>query len=202
MKLYYSAGACSLSPHIVAREAGLPVTLIKVDTAAHAMEDGRDFYEINSRGYVPVLELDDGSLLREGAAIVQYLADLAPQAQLIPEPRSMDRVRVQEWLTFIGTELHKQFYWLFHPAPDETRTAQRQKVLKGLKELDRALEHRLFLTGDRFTVADAYAFTVVNWCSFVGIDLKPYRHLDSFMARVAARPKVREALAAEGILNN
>lgn len=202
MKLYYSPGACSLSPHIVAREAAIPLTLAKVDTNTHVTEDGRDFYQINPRGYVPALELDDGTLVREGPAIVQYLADLAPQTQLAPASGSLERVRVQEWLTFIGTELHKQFYWLFHPAPDETRAAQREKVLKGLGELDRSLEKRRFLTGDRFTVADAYAFTVVNWCNFVDIDLKPYRNLHAFMARVSERPKVREALKAEGLLKN
>jgi glutathione S-transferase len=200
MKLYYSPGVCSLSPHIVAREAAIPLTLIKVDTNTHTTEDGRDFYQINPLGYVPVLELDNGALLREGPAIVQYLADLAPKTQLAPASGSLDRVRLQEWLTFIGTELHKQFYWLFHPAPDEIRTAQREKVLKGLGELDRALEKRPFLTGGRFTVADAYAFTVVNWCNFVSIDLKSYRNLQAFMARVAERPKVREALKAEGLL--
>lgn len=202
MKLYYSPGACSLSPHIVAREAGLPFTLVKVDTDTHVTEDGRDFYQINPLGYVPVLELDDGALVREGPAIVQYLADLAPKTQLAPASGNLDRVRLQEWLTFIGTELHKQFYWLFHQAPDETRDAQREKVLKGLGELDRALGKHPFLTGDRFTVADAYAFTVVNWCNFVSIDLKPYRNLHDFMTRVAGRPKVREALKAEGLLKN
>lgn len=202
MKLYYSPGACSLSPNIVAREAAIPLTLVKVDTDTHVTEDGRDFYKINPLGYVPVLELDDGALVREGPAIVQYLADLAPKSQLAPAPGSLERVRVQEWLTFIGTELHKQFYWLFHPAPDETRVAQREKVIKGLGELDRALEKRPFLTGERFTVADAYAFTVVNWCNFVDIDLKPFRSLHAFMARVAERPKVREALKAEGLSKN
>jgi len=201
MKLYYSPGVCSLSPHIVAREVGLALQLVKVDLKEHRTEDGSDYYQVNPRGYVPLLELADGTRLREGPAIVQYLADLAPERALAPRAGTIERVRLQEWLTYISSELHKQFYWLFHPAPAETIEAQRQKVLKALAHLDEHLAVNDFLMGATFTVADAYAFTVVNWCNFVKIDLAPYPNLQRYMERVANRPRVREALKAEGLVH-
>ncbi len=201
MKLYYSPGACSLSPHIVAREAGVALDLAKVDLKTHKTEDGKDYYAINPRGYVPALQLDDGTLLREGPAIVQFLADKAPATGLAPAAGTMDRVHVQEWLTFIGTELHKSFAWLFHPnSPEETKKIAREKIATRFSELDKHLGARPYLMGDRFTVADAYAFTVVNWANFVKIDLAPYPNLSAYMKRVASRPKVQEALKAEGLL--
>ncbi|MBI3897109.1 MAG: glutathione transferase GstA [Gammaproteobacteria bacterium] len=202
MKLYYTPGVCSLSPHIVAREAGIPLDLIKVDIKTHKTEAGEDYYAINPRGYVPVLELEDGTRMREGAVLVQFLADKAPTTGLLPPAGSVERLQVQEWLTYIGTELHKQFYWLFHSGPDDVQKAQRAKIAKGLAELDAHFATRQYLMGDRFTVADAYAFTIVSWCNWSDIDLTPYPHLGAFLARVAARPKVQEALRAEGLLKN
>lgn len=200
MKLYYSPGVCSLSPHIVAREAGIPLDLVKVDLNNHKTETGEDYYTINPRGYVPLLELDDGTRLREGAVLVQYLADRAPAAGLLPPAGTVDRIQVQEWLTYVGTELHKQFYWLFHSGPAEIQQAQRARIATRLAELNEHLAARPYLAGKRFTVADAYAFAVINWCGTVDIDVSRYPNLDAYMARVAARPKVREALHAEGLL--
>jgi glutathione S-transferase len=199
MKLYYSPGACSLSPHIVAREAGLPLELVRVDLKTHKTADGRDYKRINPRGYVPALELPDGNLLREGPAIVQYLADRAPASGLVPAAGTFERVRAQEWLAFIGTELHKQFHWLFHPAPEATQNAQREKIGTRIAELEQHLAASPYLMGEAFTVADAYAFTVLNWCKSVAIDLAAFPHVIAFMARVSARPKVQEALTAEGL---
>lgn len=201
MKLYYSPGACSLSPHVVAREAGLDLQLIKVDLATHKTEHGDDYYAINPHGYVPLLELADGTRLREGSVIVQFLADLAPDRKLAPAA-GMARLRLQEWLTYIGTELHKQFHWLFHPAPAETRQAQRQKIGKGLAQLEQHLASSAYLLGEQFTVADAYAFTVMSWCKHVSIDLQPYPRLRAYLARVADRPAVQEALRAEGLIEH
>ena len=201
MKLYYSPGACSLSPHIVAREAGIPFELAKVDLKTHKTDDGKDYYSINPRGYVPALQLDDGTLLREGPAIVQFLADKVPQTGLAPAAGTIDRVKLQEWLTFIGTEIHKQFSWLFAPnSPEEAKKIVRDKLATRFTELDKLFAGQKFLMGDRFTVADAYLFTVTNWANFVAIDLKVYPNLSGFMARVAARPKVQEALKAEGLI--
>ena len=201
MKLYYAPGACSLSPHIVAREAGLPLQLVKVDTKTHRVEGGRDFYEVNARGYVPVLEMDDGALLREGSAIVQFLADRTPQARLIPAAGTLDRVRAQEWLNFIATEYHKQFIWLLRGGPEEILRAQREKVGKVIVELDQHLSVRKYMMGDHFTVVDAYVFAITNWCNLekVKFDLQPYANVRAFLARVAERPAVQEALRAEGL---
>jgi glutathione S-transferase len=201
MKLYYSPGACSLAPHIVAREAGLPLDLVKVDLRAHKTETGEDYFTINPRGYVPALEID-GELHTEVAALVQYLADQAPHANLLPPAGSKERFKVQQWLAFVASELHKTFSpWLFDPAAAEsTKQATRSKLGVRFGELDTLLADRPYLTGDTFTVADAYAFTIVNWSNFLKIDIKPYPSLSAFMARVAARPKVREALEAERLV--
>jgi len=201
MKLYYSPGACSLAPHIVAREAGLPVDLVKVDLATHRTETGADYFGINPRGYVPALEID-GELHTEVAALVQYLAEQAPGSTLLPPAGTMERFRVQQWLAFVSSELHKTFSpWLWHAeTAEQTRQAARDKLGLRFTELDRHLADRAYLTGDTFTVADAYAFTIVNWSNFLKIDLKPYPNLSAFMARVAARPKVREALKAERLV--
>lgn len=203
MKLYYAPGACSLSPHIVARETGTSIELIRVDTKTHKTESGDDYYGINPRGYVPALQLDDGTVLREGPALVQFLADRAPASGLAPAPGTMERVHLQEWLTFIGTELHKQFSWLFmQNAPDQAQQIVRDKIATRFAEIDKHLSTREYLLGGRFTVADAYLFTVANWANFVKIDLTPYPNLKAFLGRVAARPKVQEALRAEGLLKN
>lgn len=202
MKLYYAPGACSLSPHIVAREAGLPLQLVKVDTRTHRIEDGRDFYAINPHGYVPVLEMDDGALLREGSAIVQFLADRVPQARLIPTAGTIDRVRVQEWLNFIATEFHKPFIWLLRGvAPEVVLSAQREKIRRVLLELDQHLSARTYAMGEQFTVVDAYAFTITRWCNLEKVkgDLARYANLRAFLARVADRPAVQDALKAEGL---
>jgi len=201
MKLYYSPGACSLSPHIVASEAGIPIELEKVDLASHKTESGQDFNAINPKGYVPALRLDDGSILTEGPAIVQYLADQKPSSGLAPAAGTIERYRVQEWLTFIGTELHKTFGTLFNKASgDEAKQLAKTNIAKRLTYLNDQFANRQFLTGSNFTVADAYAFTIVNWTNFVGIDLKPYPNVAAYMARIGARPKVQETLKAEGLL--
>jgi glutathione S-transferase len=201
MKLYYSPGACSLAPHIVAREAGLALDLVKVDLPTHKTETGEDYFKINPRGYVPALEID-GELHTEVAALVQYLADQAPPSSLLPPAGSKERFKVQQWLAFVASELHKTISpWLFDPAAAEsTKQAVRNKLSLRFGELDTLLADRPYLTGDTFTVADAYAFTIVNWSNFLKIDLKPYPNLSAFMARVAARPKVRDALKAERLL--
>jgi glutathione S-transferase len=201
MKLYYSPAACSLSPHIVATEAGIPIELEKVDLASHKTEGGQDYLAINPKGYVPALRLDDGSVLTEGPAIVQYLADQKPGSGLAPAAGTIDRYRAQEWLTFIGTELHKNFGTLFNKAAgDEAKQLAKGNIAKRLSYVNDQLANRQFLLGGNFTVADAYAFTIVNWTNFVGIDLKPYPNIVAYMARVGARPKVQETLKAEGLL--
>jgi glutathione S-transferase len=200
MKLYYSPGACSLSPHIVVSETGINVELEKVNLAEHKTASGQDYMTINPKGYVPALGLDDGSVLTEGPAIVQYLADQKPGSGLIPPAGSIDRYRVQEWLHFIGTELHKNFGALFNKAtPDATKETAKANITKRLAYLNDRLAGKQYLMGSNFTVADAYAFTIVNWTNFVGIDLKPYPNLAAYMARVAARPKVLETLKSEGL---
>jgi len=201
MKLYYSPGACSLAPHIVAREAGLAIDLVKVDLATHKTETGEDYFEINPRGYVPALGID-GELHTEVAALVQYLAEQAPHSKLLPAAGTMERLRVNQWLAFVSSELHKTFSpWLWDAkAADSTKQAARDKLGRRFGELDALFATRPYLTGDTFTVADAYAFTIVNWSNFLKIDLKPYQNLSAFMARVAARPKVHEALKAERLI--
>ena len=200
MKLYISPGACSLSPHIVVSEAGINVELEKVNLAEHKTASGQDYMTINPKGYVPALQLDDGTVLTEGPAIVQYLADQKPASGLIPAAGAIDRYRVQEWLNFIGTELHKNFGALFNKAtPDATKETAKANITRRLAYLNDRLAGKQYLMGSNFTVADAYAFTIVNWTNFVGIDLKPYPNLAAYMARVAARPKVLETLKSEGL---
>jgi len=200
MKLYYSPGACSLSPHIVVSESGINVELEKVNLAEHKTASGQDYMTINPKGYVPALQLDDGTVLTEGPAIVQYLADQKPGSGLIPPAGAIDRYRVQEWLNFIGTELHKNFGALFNKAtPAATKETSKANITRRLAYLNERLAGKQYLMGSNFTVADAYAFTIVNWTNFVGIDLKPYPNLAAYMARVAARPKVLETLKSEGL---
>lgn len=201
MKLYYCPGACSLSPHIVLSELGLPHELEKVDLGTHTTAGGTDFYAINPKGYVPALELDDGQLLTEGPAIVQYLADCKPEAELLPPAGTLERARVQEWLTFIGTELHKSFSPLFDPqAAAAWKAAAEANIRRRFGFVEQSLGGRDYLTGARFCVADAYLFTVVSWSFSVGIDLTPWPALAAFHKRVAARPAVRAAMQSEGLL--
>ncbi len=201
MKLYYAAGACSLSPHIVLNELDLPYDLIRVDLATHQTADGLDYTAINAKGYVPALQLDDGQLLTEGPAIVQYLADRKPAADLLPPAGTLERARVQEWLTFIGTELHKNFSPLFsQTASADWKAAALANVERRLAYVDQALSGRDYLTGNSFCVADAYLFTVVNWTRFVKIDLARWPVLAAFQQRVMARPAVQAALREEGLI--
>jgi glutathione S-transferase len=201
MKLYYSPGTCALAPHIVLREAGLPFTAVKVSTRSHQLDDGTDYYTINPKGYVPLLELANGERLSEGPAIMQYIADQAPSKQLAPAAGSMARYRLMEWLNFITSEVHKGFSPLFNKAfPEEAKALVRAKLGERLAWVDQQLEGRAYLMGEQFTAADAYLFTVAGWGQYVGVDIKPLAHLSAFMARVAARPAVQEALKAEGLL--
>jgi glutathione S-transferase len=201
MKLFFSPGACSLAPHIVLREAALPFTLERVDTARHVTEHGADYYGINPKGQVPLLELDDGQRLSEGPVIAQYVADRAAARTLMPEPGSLARYRVMEWQNYITSELHKAFSPLFDPAFDAAAKARHSALLrKKLEWVDSMLADSAFLTGDTFTAADAYLFTVVGWARHVALDLSGLRHLQRFMQQVAERPAVREAMRAEGLL--
>jgi glutathione S-transferase len=201
MKLYYSPGACSLSPHIVLREAGLPFTLALASTKTHKLADGTDYYGINPKGYVPLLELDNGERLSEGPVIVQYVADQVPDRKLAPANGTMPRYRLQEWLNFITSELHKGFSPLFSPTtPEDYKPVIKDRLAGRLKWVNEQLEGRQHLMGDTFTVADAYLFTVANWTQFVGIDISGLANLGAFMDRMRARPAVQEALKAEGLL--
>lgn len=198
MKLYYSPGACSLSPHIVLREAGLAFEPVLAPTKTHKLPDGTDYYTINPLGYVPMLELDDGTRLREGPAIVQYVADQVPQKNLAPANGTLPRYRLQEWLTFIGTEIHKSFSPLFNAAmPDEGKKIYRDRIANRFAFVNGELEGKQYLMGDQFSVADAYLYTVTRWAKPMQIDLSPYPHLAAHNARVEARPAVQEALKLE-----
>ncbi|MDT9001622.1 glutathione transferase GstA [Paucibacter sp. APW11] len=201
MKLYYSPGACSLSPHIVLHESGLKFETVLASTKTHKLQDGTDYYTINAKGYVPLLELANGDRLSEGPVIVQYIADLVPEKQLAPANGSWPRYRLQEWLNFITTELHKGFSPLFNPAmPEEAKALFRAKLLERFKWVDAELEGRSYLMGEQFTVADAYLFTVSNWGQHVGVDISGFAHLAAYRGRVAARPAVQAAMKAEGLL--
>jgi glutathione S-transferase len=203
MKLYYTPGTCALSPHIVLSEAGLPHTLAKVNLRTKTVDEDRNYLSVNPKGYVPTLELDDGSVLTEGPAIVQYLADLAPASKLAPANGTIERYRLQEWLNFITAELHKQFSLLFNAAtPDDVKAAQREKIGGRLNWLAPQLESKDYLLGETFTVADAYLFTVLRWCDGMGIELAKWPALKRYVDRVGTRPKVVEALKAEGLVKN
>jgi glutathione S-transferase len=201
MKLYYAPGACSLSPHIVSRELGIPVELKKVNTKDKTIEGGGDYRKVNARGYVPALELDDGQVLTEGPAIVQYLADKKPDAALAPKPGSFERYRLQEWLNFLTSEIHKQFSPLFKPStPEEYKRIAKENLATRFDWLDGQLAGKDYLMGKQFTVADAYAFVLLGWTKPTQIDLARWPNLAAFHQRVGARPKVQEALQAEGLL--
>lgn len=198
MKLYYSPGACSLSPFIALHEAGIAFEPVLASTKSHKLQDGTDYYGINPLGYVPLLELDDGTRLREGPAIVQYIADQAPLKNLAPAAGTLQRYRLQEWLTFIGTEIHKGFSPLFNPSmPEEAKTIAKERLKARFAWVDKEIEGKDYLMGEHFTVADGYLFTVTNWAKPLAFDLTPYPHLRAWRARVGARPAVQEAMKAE-----
>jgi glutathione S-transferase len=201
MKLYYSPGACSLSPHIVLREAGLAFEPVMAPTKTHKLPDGTDYYTINPLGYVPMLELDDGTRLREGPAIVQYLADQVPARNLAPANGTLPRYRLQEWLTFIGTEIHKSFSPLFNPGmPEAGKQIYRDRLANRFQFVDKELQGKDYLMGDNFTVADAYLYTVTRWSKVMSVDISAYANLVAHHARVEARPAVQEALKVEKLL--
>ncbi len=201
MKLYYSPGACSLSPHIALHESGLAHEAIAAPTKTHKLPDGSDYYQVNPLGYVPYLVLDDSTALREGPAIVQYIADQVPDKKLAPPNGTLARYQLQSWLNFIGTELHKGFSPLFNPAmPDEAKALSKERLLGRLKWLEGELAGKTYLMGDDFTVADGYLFVVTNWAKPMGIDLSPYPNLVAYRGRVAARPAVQAAMKHEGLL--
>jgi glutathione S-transferase len=201
MQLYFSPGACSLASHIAAREAGVPIELKRADTKTKKLEDGSDYFAINSKGAVPALRLDNGQVLTEGPVILQYIADQKPESNLAPKAGTLERYRVQEWLNYLTSEVHKTFSPLWNPANDP---AVKEYALTNLKKkfdwINAQLAGKKYLTGESFTVADAYLFTLMNWTNGLAIDLTPWPALKEFQARVAARPKVQEAMAAEGIL--
>ena len=200
MKLYYAPGACSLSPHIVARELGIALELKKVNTKDKTIEGGGDYWKVNPRGYVPALELDNGQVLTEGPAIVQYLADQKPDAGLAPKAGSFERYRLQEWLNFLTSEIHKTFSPLFKPnTPEEYKKIAKENLAGRFDWLDKQLAGKEYLAGS-FSVADAYLFVLLNWTKPTQIDLSRWPNLVAFQKRVGSRPKVKEALQAEGLL--
>lgn len=200
MKLYYSPVACSLSPHIVLHEAGLTFDIEKVDLRAKKTAGGSDFTRVNSKGQVPTLQLDNGETLTEGPAIVQYIADLVPNKKLAPAAGTFERYRLQEWLNYISSEIHKGFTPLFVPTTaDEWKPALINALVARFGFVASQLQNRDYLLGDAFTVADAYLFTTMNWCKFANIDLGQWPVLKAYHERIAARPAVQKALQAEGI---
>ncbi|HXS52668.1 MAG TPA: glutathione transferase GstA [Usitatibacter sp.] len=201
MKLYYAPGACSLSPHIALREAGIPFDLVKVDTRSHQYDGGGDFYSVNGKGYVPVLELDGGERLTEGPAIVQYIADRKPDAGLAPKPGTLERVRLQEWLNFLTSEVHKTFSPLFSAeTPEDYKPVARKKLAGRFDWLSKQLDGRQHLLGERFTVADGYLFVLLGWTNHVGMKLEDWPVLKSWREHIAKRPAVQAALKAEGLI--
>ena len=202
MKLYFSPAACSLAVHIALREAGRAVDLAAVDLGTHKLANGDDYVAVNPRGYVPLLELDDGSRHTEVSALLQYIADGAPGAQLLPAPGTRERLQVLEWVTFVSTELHKVFSpWLWHKeTADSTRKAVKEKLALRFAEIEQVLARRDFIAGGAFTIADAYAFTILRWAPMLGMSLKAYPRLDAYLQRIAARAAVHAALQAEGLV--
>jgi glutathione S-transferase len=201
MKLYYSPGACSLSPHIALLEAGLPYDLVKVDVRAKKLENGDDFLKVNPKGQVPVLQLDSGEFVTEGPVIVQMIADQASAKNLAPARDSAERYKLLEWLNFITTELHKNFSPLFQPViPDEVKSFFKERIMGKFKYADSKLAGQDYLMGKQFTVADGYLFVMLKWAERTGLDVSALTNLTAFKDRVAARPKVQEALTKEGLL--
>lgn len=200
MKLFYAPSACSMAPHIVAREAGIDLELIKVDIPAKKTAAGGDYWKINFKGYVPTLELDNGEEVTEASVICQYLADQKAESGLAPKAGTMERYRLMEWLNFVAAEMHKQFGALFNPKyTPEMREVQLAVIGRRLKPLEEKLAGRQYLMGDRFSVADAYAFTVLNWHKPLKIDLSPWPNIKAYYERIGKRPKVQETMKAEGL---
>jgi len=203
MRLYTMPGACSLAANIALREAGIPFDLIKVSHHTHKTPDGVDLNEINSKGYVPALVLDNGELLTENAALLPYIADLEPAAHLAPPNGTLERYRLVEWLAFINSEVHKAFSPLFVPnAPEDMKKYARGNLAKRLAWLSARLGSSSYLVGEHFTVADAYLFVVLSWSGHVAVDLGQWPNLKAFQERIAARPRVIEAMTAEGLLRH
>jgi glutathione S-transferase len=201
MKLYFAPGACSLSPHIALREAGLKFDLEKVDLKAKRTEGGADYTSVNPKGYVPALTLDSGDVLTEAGTIVQYVADRKPEAKLAPANGTAERYRLQEWLNFLSTEIHKGTSPLFNPAtPDAYKQMAKEKLTQRYDYLAKELAKKSFLMGETFTVADGYLFTLLNWTKFVNIDLAQWPALQAYYGRIAARPAVQAAMLAEGLI--
>jgi glutathione S-transferase len=201
MKLYYSPGACSMAPHIVANEAGLTLDLVKVDIANKKTADGDDFWLVNAKGYVPALRLDDGSVLTEVGVICQYLADQKPESGLAAKAGTMARYREMEALNFVSSEVHKQLGAMFNPKmTPEMKEVQMGVVERRLKPLEQSFAGKSYMMGEQFTAADAYLFNVLNWTNPLKIDLGKWPNLQAFMARVGARPKVQQTLKAEGLV--
>ena len=202
MKLYFSPGACSLSPHIVLLEAGLPFSLDKVDLKAKTTASGQDYRTINAKGYVPALQLDSGEVLTEGPAIVQYLADLAPEKNLAPANGTVARAQLQSFLNFVGTEIHKNYSPLFDPsAGEEVKERARAALIKRYGYVNNMLKDSDYLGGNQFSVADAYLFVVTSWAGFLKFDLSAFPQLLAFQKRIGARPAVQQALRAEGLID-
>ena len=200
MKLYYATGTCSLAPHIALREAGLSVTLVRYDMKAAKLEDGGSLLDANDKGLVPVLELDDGERLTEVAAVLQYIADQKPALGLAPAAGTMARYRLQEWLNFLATEIHKIYWPLFHDGADVENQKAKEKLAHSFTWVEKKLGEGPHLMGDTFTVADAYLFTVLNWARPAGIDLERWPKLAAYRKRLRERPSVTAALEAEGLL--
>ncbi|MFZ1909519.1 MAG: glutathione transferase GstA [Burkholderiales bacterium] len=200
MKLYYSPGACSMAPHIVAREAGHTFELVKVNIPEKKTEGGGDYWAINPKGYVPALQLDDGEVLTEVGVICQYLADQKPESGLVPRFGTRERYREMEWLNFAATEVHKQIGALFNPKlTPEMKQVQLGVIERRLNALEQMLEGKSYAMGEHFTAADAYLFTVLNWTALHKIDLGKWPNIKAYVARIAARPKVQETLKVEGL---
>lgn len=201
MKLYYSPGACSLSPHIALKEAGVPFDLVKVDLKAKTLEDGSDYKKVNPKGQVPALGMDNGEILTEGPVIVQMIADKVPGKNLVPPNGTTERYREQEWLNFVSTELHKNFSPLFNPAiPDDVKIFFRDRIMGKFTYINDALAGKDYLMGKQFTVADGYLYTMLRWADGMKMDLASLANVVAYKNRVGARPKVQEALAAEGLM--
>jgi len=201
MKLYYAPGACSLAPHIVARELGIDLELVKVDTKTKTVASEGDFWAVNPKGYVPALELDDGAILTEVSALLQYLADRKPESRLVPKAGSLERYRLLELLGYIATEIHKGYGPLWYPTiPEEVKASTRSALRKRYAYIEGLLVGRPYLMGDEFSLADAYLYTVTNWSRTAKVDLTEFADLLAFQKRVAARPAVQAALKAEGLL--
>jgi glutathione S-transferase len=201
MKLYYSPGACSMAPHIVAREAGYALDLVKVDIPNKKTADGGDYWKVNPKGYVPTLVLDDGQAVTEVGVICQYLADQKPESGLVPKAGSMERYRQMEALNFAATEVHKQLGALFNPQmTPEMKTVQLGVIDRRLNALEKMLDGKAYIMGDKFSAADAYLFTVLNWTNILKIDVSKWPNIGAFIARVAERPKVKETMKAEGLI--